>query len=281
MLAISVMGLLNSGMENPYLAPKAEPSPPPLPVVEKTPWNMWWTLLWGVTLFFAWQTVQGIGMVIYMFKEGIFEEIAKKKGQISNEDIMALVMDGDLLGTLAFVSIFAVCPLAWIIGKVKKPWGGCEYLGNAAVRWWKWPLWLAATFLLAFGFGLIGPYLGIDEMHESMVQMATSTEYPILLFLGVAIGAPLVEEFIFRGVLFRGWRGKTNVGLWVTLILTSFLWAILHVQYEIEIIAFIFILGILLGLARELTGNLWVPVAMHALNNGISVIVMLTTDFRA
>ena len=65
------------------------------------------------------------------------------------------------------------------------------------------------------------------------------------------------------------------------LIVTSALWAVMHVQYEIEIIGFIFIFGILLGLAREWTGNLWVPVAMHALNNGISVIVMLNTDFSA
>lgn len=281
MLAILPRRDFNRGMENLYLSPDSKPSPPPLPVVEKTPWNIWWTLLWGVTLFCSFIAVQGVIAVIYMFNEGIFEEIAKSKDGLKRAELEGRLMDGDLVGIMSFAAIFAVCPLAWVIGKVKKPWGGWEYLGNAAVRWWKWPAWLAATYLLAAGFGLLAPSLGIDGMHESMVQMATTTDYPILLFLGVAIGAPLVEEFIFRGVLFRGWRGKSQLGLWVTLILTSAIWAVIHRQYEIEIISFIFVFGILLGLAREWTGNLWVPVAMHALNNGISVIVMLNTDFSA
>jgi len=272
---------LNRAVENTTSFQEPEGSPPPLPVVEKTPWNVWWTLVWGVTLFLSWQTVQGIGMLIYMAKEGILGSLVEKKGEMSEVDLMALLMDGDLIGLLSFASIFVVCPLAWFVGKVRPHWGGWEYLGNVPVRWWKWPVYLAATYGLALGFGLLAPVIGVQEMHESMVKMATSTQYPILLFLGVAVGAPHVEEFIFRGVLFRGWRGNSRASLWAMLIITSALWAVLHVQYELEIIAFIFVFGLLLGLAREWTGSLWVPVAMHALNNGISVVVMLTTDFNA
>jgi hypothetical protein len=107
-----------------------------------------------------------------------------------------------------------------------------------------------------------------------MVTMANTTQFPILLFLGVAIGAPLVEEFMFRGALWRGWRAS-KLGLWGTLVLTSFFWAILHLQYPPVIIAYIFCLGLILGLAREKTGNLWVPVWMHAVNNGIATFEML------
>ena len=57
-------------------------------------------------------------------------------------------------------------------------------------------------------FGLLAPFLGIDGPDESMVTMANTTQFPILLFLGVAIGAPLVEEFMFRGALWRGWRAS-------------------------------------------------------------------------
>jgi len=108
-----------------------------------------------------------------------------------------------------------------------------------------------------------------------MVAMGKSTQYPILLFLGVAIGAPLIEEFIFRGILWRGWRASW-MGLLGTLLLTSFFWAVLHVQYPPIIIAYIFCLGIVLGLAREITGNVWIPIWMHALNNGLATLSMLT-----
>ncbi|MGJ8695459.1 MAG: CPBP family intramembrane glutamic endopeptidase [Verrucomicrobiaceae bacterium] len=267
-------------MDNPYMAPQAPPQvqPPPIPAAEKKAWNAWWTLLWGLVLFGIWQVVQGIGFVIYMVKEGIIQKITRTDPPISEEELMGLLMDGDVIGAVSFVAIFAVCPAAWFLGRAKKPWGGWEYLGNAAVRWWKWPMWLAVTYLLGIGMSLVAPSMGIDEMHESMVQMATSTDYAILLFLGVAIGAPLVEEFMFRGLLFRGWR-ESRLGLWGTLILTSLIWTSMHVQYEAPILGFLFVFGIILGLAREWTGNVWVPVAMHALNNGLSVIVMLTTDF--
>ena len=108
MLAIGHRTSFNPDMDDPYLPPATESSPPPLPAVEKEPWNIWWTLLWGVVLFFAWQTVQGIGMIIYMAKEGIFGEIVEKKGQLSNEELMAMLMDGDLLGTISFLSILSL-----------------------------------------------------------------------------------------------------------------------------------------------------------------------------
>lgn len=255
------------------------PSPPPL---EKPVWNFWWTLLWGITLILIWQLVQAIGVVIYMISEGIFGEYISSKGKMSEQELMDRIMDGDLIGIISFVSIFAVCPAAWLIGKIKKPWGGMEYLGHRSVKWWSWPMWLIITFVLMMAMNTLGPMLGLDEMHDSMITMAQSTDYPILLFLGIAVGAPFVEEFIFRGVLWTGWR-KSRLGLWGTIALTTIFWSLLHIQYMNEPSIFLFLgaFGILLGLAREYTGSIWVPVAMHALNNGISAIAMLTTELPA
>lgn len=47
------------------------------------------------------------------------------------------------------------------------------------------------------------------------------------LFLVVVFLAPVVEEFVFRGYLFRAWR-YTKLGLRGTLVLTSELFALLH-----------------------------------------------------
>ena len=161
-----------------------------------------------------------------------------------------------------------------MVGKIRPNYTGWEYLGNHPVKWWHWPFWAAITIACSLLFGLLAPFLGIDGPDESMVTMANTTQFPILLFLGVAIGAPLVEEFMFRGALWRGWRAS-KLGLRGTLVLTSFFWAILHLQYPLVIIAYIFCLGLILGLAREKTGNLWVPVWMHAVNNGIATFEML------
>jgi membrane protease YdiL (CAAX protease family) len=48
------------------------------------------------------------------------------------------------------------------------------------------------------------------------------------------------------------------------LILCSLVWAVVHLQYDVYGIVTIFAGGILLGLAREKTGSITVPMAMHA-----------------
>jgi len=263
--------------ENPYLTPPESgaappPLPPPLPEAAKTPWNGWWTLLWAIVIFFAWQFVVSIGLVVAAFQRDFFKNLGTPEA--AENDLLALAFDGDIAGTITFISIFFVCPLCWFVGKICTGYTGWEYLGNDRVKLWHWPFWAALTVACSLIFGLIAPYLGVDGPEDSMVTMARTTQFPVLLFLGVAIGAPLVEEFMFRGAVWRGWRAS-KLGLWGTLCLTSFFWAILHVQYPFVIISYIFCLGLLLGFAREKTGNLWIPVSMHAVNNGIATIEML------
>ena len=242
--------------EDPYPSATSIVTPPPLPEVTKTPWNGWWTLLWAVVIFFAWQFVVSIGILVAAFQRGLFNNMGNPEA--TDGDLLALALDGDIAGTVAFISIFFVCPLCWMVGKFRPNYTGWGYLGNNRVKWWQWPFWAAITIACSLLFGLFAPFLGIDGPDESMVTMANTTQFPILLFLGVAIGAPLVEEFMFRGALWRGWRAS-KLGLRGTLILTSFFWAILHLQYPLVIIAYIFCLGLILGLAREKTGNLWAP----------------------
>jgi len=259
--------------ENPYLPPEAlpPPLPPPLPAL-KTPWNGWWTLLWAIILFLGWQIVMTIGIFIAAFSNGTFNSLSDPEKL--TEEILALSTDGDVIGLIAFSTIFFVCPACWFIGKLRPGWSGWSYLGNARAKWWHWPVWGAATIACSVVFGFLGPYLGVDGPDESMVKMGQSTQVPLFLILGVAIGAPLVEEFMFRGVLWRGWR-ESRLGLIGTLTVTSAFWAVLHVQYPAVIITYIFCLGLVLGLAREKTGSLWVPVWMHALNNGLATFSIL------
>lgn len=255
--------------ENPYQAPAGEAMPPPLPAALSSPWNGWWTLLWAFVIFIVWQVVVTVVVLVAGFQRGAFSNPGTMEKRVAD-----LALDGDVAGVAAFLAIFVVCPLCWFLGRVRPGFSGWSYLGNDRVKWWHWPVWGAATIACSVIFGMLAPYLGVKEKDDSMVAMAASTDIPLLLYLGVGIGAPLVEEFIFRGMLWRGWRAS-RLGLPGTLILTSFLWALPHVQYPVVTICYIFVLGLVLGLAREKTGSIWVPVWMHALNNGIATIQML------
>jgi membrane protease YdiL (CAAX protease family) len=222
-----------------------------------------------VILLLLWQSVMTVGMFAAFGLQGMPDDL-KSFG----EGLEQIAFDGDVLGLSAFAAIFFVCPFCWFLGRLRPGFSGWVYLGNERVRWWQWPLWGGATVLCAMAFDALAPSLGIEGPDESMVMLARSTDVPFFLYLGVGVAAPLVEEFIFRGIVWRGWRAS-RLGVVGTMVLTSLLWASLHVQYPLLIIGYIFVLGLLLGWAREKTGSLWVPVGMHALNNGLATLQML------
>nr|WP_281384353.1 CPBP family intramembrane glutamic endopeptidase [Pelagicoccus albus] len=89
-----------------------------------------------------------------------------------------------------------------------------------------------------------------------------------LLTILVVIGlAPIMEELIFRGYLFKAWR-PTWLGSHGVVILTSFLFACIHIgQYHWIVLLQLMLLAMIIGYAREKTGSLIPCIAIHATNN--------------
>jgi len=58
------------------------------------------------------------------------------------------------------------------------------------------------------------------------------------------------------------------------IVLTAFLWAILHIQYSIYGIATILVMGVIFGIVRLKTGSLWSSMIMHAFWNFGATLVM-------
>lgn len=85
-----------------------------------------------------------------------------------------------------------------------------------------------------------------------------------LRILAVCLLGPIVEELIFRGVLF----GKLQrFGPTVAILVTAVGWTALHYFYAPMVLAVILVDGLLLGLARWKTGSVIPPIMMHALYN--------------
>ncbi|MFZ1266465.1 MAG: CPBP family intramembrane glutamic endopeptidase [Anaerolineae bacterium] len=83
--------------------------------------------------------------------------------------------------------------------------------------------------------------------------------------LTIGLSAGLGEELIFRGAL------QPRFGL----ILTSFLFAVIHVQYGLSpAVVQVFVLGLVLGIIRQ-RGNLTMSIALHTLYNTSLVVLAL------
>ena len=94
----------------------------------------------------------------------------------------------------------------------------------------------------------------------------TSEELLITAILACLI-APIVEEFIFRGLLLGYLRTRVKVGIAVAL--SAALFAIAHL-IPIQL-APLFIFGVMFAFVRIRYDNVWAAVLMHAMVNGIAV----------
>jgi len=86
----------------------------------------------------------------------------------------------------------------------------------------------------------------------------------------VALMPALGEELFFRGVLQKLFFQITNNVHWAVII-SAFLFSFFHLQF----FGFLprFYMGLVLGYLFVFTQNLWIPILMHFINNGSSVLL--------
>jgi uncharacterized protein len=129
-------------------------------------------------------------------------------------------------------------------------------------------VWLVGLILL--GDALIylsGQALVTPFQLQSYTSAAAEGWLPAFLVAALIV-APVAEEIMFRGFLFRGWaRSDRALAAVPAIVVISALWAALHVQYDWTGIAQIFVIGLFLGWMRWRSGSTLLTVLLHALFN--------------
>lgn len=88
-----------------------------------------------------------------------------------------------------------------------------------------------------------------------------------VLVAAVVVGAPVVEEVVYRGFFQTACRSATGSRRWAVLS-ASAVFTLMHAGVaEVHALAVLFTLSVAFGVAFERTGRLWVPITMHALFN--------------
>jgi membrane protease YdiL (CAAX protease family) len=90
-----------------------------------------------------------------------------------------------------------------------------------------------------------------------------------LQILGMSIGAPLAEELIFRGLMFKRLRGSMSY-MWAAII-TATCFGLYHGNVVQFIYAFF--LSLMLTYVYEKFRTIWAPIFFHAVANGFSLVM--------
>ncbi len=183
-----------------------------------------------------------------------------------NENVLNAVF-----GAIVYVlTIAMVIGLPWLIKKYKT---SREDIGLSRLPSWI-DIFLAPAgfiiYLIVSGiFILIASqlsFINLDQVQDTgFSQIEQRYEY-IVAFLMLVVIAPVAEEILFRGFLFG--KLRKHVPIWVAILITSLLFAIVHGAVNVGID--VFALSIVLCLLRLVSGTIWPSILLHMLKNAIA-----------
>jgi hypothetical protein len=194
------------------------------------------------------------------------------------------------LGALNTALVWLVPILLLLVAVRIRRWPARKYFAWVAPRpGFIVPALAAGVALQLAGYAI--PYLAGADMTASAVEQYRSTQnagnpvwLPLFLSWPAYIAAPLVEESIFRGFLWRGWQ-SSPLGVRGTWILSSFVFAAYHIPKAIDmgldgpsatiLLSEDLLLGFLLGWLRWHAASLVPSIAAHFAYNVIPPLVTL------
>lgn len=226
-----------------------------------------WLILF-VLLFYGAALIFG---AVYGFYVGVTDpQLVADVQTLEEAAIDAMLSPFGIAVTFVIQAILLIPVILWASNFSHQSWR--ETLAFRPVAWSVLGFWMLVYAAYLIVQSLV-EWVAPTDLGDFIESLAGSKH--LGLALGMILIAPVIEELIFRGYLFRAWR-HTRMGLWGTLILTSLLFTGIHAaQYSGIILVYMFALSLLLGLARESTGSIWPPLAFHMVNNLIAVITLV------
>ncbi|MBI4276128.1 MAG: CPBP family intramembrane metalloprotease, partial [Rhizobiales bacterium] len=228
------------------------------------PWGYWTTLGWALLAF-------AISLVVTaLFLSWL------------NLNPVSLPTRANYDGTTIAITIFVSTPVQiaiLVLAAQIRRWPATDYLGLV------WPgrrevyVGLAGVVVLIVAFDgmflLFGEEI-VSEFQIGIYRDADAGGWLLWLLIAAAVVAPIGEEIMFRGFLFRGWaRTRTDAPYAIAVIALA--WSVLHIQYNWLGILQVFTAGLLLGWMRWLTGSTLLTIMMHS---AINVVAMAETAVR-
>jgi uncharacterized protein len=144
-----------------------------------------------------------------------------------------------------------------------------DYLGLTSPRKGDVVVGIIAVVIFVLAVNGISLLLGhnlVSQFQLDIYRTASTAGYLPWLWLTVAVVAPIGEETLFRGFLFRGWHRAPH-DAWPVIIVTALLWSSIHLQYDLYYVAQVFAYGLLLGWFRWVTGSTILTMLLHGLIN--------------
>jgi membrane protease YdiL (CAAX protease family) len=245
------------------IIPVDAPSQSP-PIEPKRRWGPWTTLAWGIGAAGVMVVTQTLGVLLYLF----WHNAAVPGEPIAVSDLPS---NGPAL-TMAFIvsAPFLIGYIVLAAGLSRQGIG--DYLALRRSRVADIVIGVAALAGVLLLSGLFASLLDLEApafTTDTFASAQASGALP-LYFLAFVVLAPVQEELLFRGLLYRGLAPA--FGPAPAIIVLSAIWAMFHVQYPWFFVGEIFVLGLTLGWLRWRSGSTLLTIGLHAMVNGLAML---------
>jgi membrane protease YdiL (CAAX protease family) len=230
------------------------PAPP-----QRRIWGFWGTSLWGIFIFAALFGGQMAVVAYFLFRQN---------GPIDIGSAIRIVGTGLTISLSVITGLPAILLALWIaIRRTRTPFA--DYL---ALRWTSWKnflIGLVGLVIIITGWDLMSRAIGHEVEPGFMLDVLKSARNDgvlWLLILALCVAAPVSEELLARGFLYRGWS-ESFLQVPGAIVLSSAVWTAMHMQYEWYFFGEVFCLGLWFGYLRYRSGSTWLTIVLHGLNN--------------
>lgn len=247
---------------------------PDLPPLIVTPaddaprvWRFVGTALWGLLIFVAMFVGQVGAILLLVVLRGLPIDMASIQLVGREPQALALSVIMGLPATLAAV---------WLAIRIKK----ASFVDYLALHWPSWKQLLfgaVGLILLVLAWETMSRSLGREATPGFMTDLLKSGRdkgAAMLLLFAFSVAAPMSEEVLARGFLYRGWSASF-LRVPGAILLSSLAWTVVHLQYDMYFLAEVFTIGVWFGYMRYRANSLWLTIALHALNNLTAVVLTM------
>lgn len=140
-------------------------------------------------------------------------------------------------------------------------------------------IWTISGVFLAYAGQMFGnliemQLLGIKPGSENTELIVKLTQMNFLFLLLPAILGPLIEELVFRKVIFGSLRRRMNIHVAATI--SALIFAFFHLDFDHLLIYFV--MGLVFTFLYVKTNRIIVPIVVHMIMNTLAVIVQSLID---
>ncbi|MBN2853768.1 MAG: CPBP family intramembrane metalloprotease [Clostridia bacterium] len=223
-------------------------------------------------IYFAMQIVISLKIYSFIIIKAVFENGDMMSGDYTS--IYNSLFSQVLTYTIPVLIVSAVISsiISFGLFSFKNP----HMIDSLKMRSFNWKFSVIAVLLVVPVIGLSNFIVDIVlyffpesiEAYESTITTLMEGTPVILLIIGIGIIAPIVEELIFRGFIFK--RLKDSFPVWAAILIQALFFAVVH--GNLVQMSYAFAVGLILGIIVYKSNSLYPAIILHIINNSVSTV---------